>query len=216
MTNVVTTVQAQAAKYSLYSAILFVIFLLLLHILEPEFAPAWHFISEFELGNFGWLMQLTFVLLAVSLISISIALFNYARSMLGYIGLAIMLISAFGLIMAGIFTTDPGGTSQTAMTFHGKIHVFGASLNLFPLAAILLTIRLSRQAAWRQVRKWLILTTVIIILANIGFIASFPHDGKFGPETITGLVGRLFLLSYIPWLVIVARKIGNLYKSQSK
>ena len=35
-----------------------------LHLLEPEFNPSWRFLSQYELGEFGWLMRLAFLALA--------------------------------------------------------------------------------------------------------------------------------------------------------
>src|SRR5262249_48803565 len=51
----------------------FLTILSVLHVLEPEFNPP-HFISEYQLGRFGWLMSLAFCLGAASL-----ALFAAAR-----------------------------------------------------------------------------------------------------------------------------------------
>lgn len=38
----------------------FLTILFLLHLLEPEFDPAWRLISEYELGRYGWMMTLAF------------------------------------------------------------------------------------------------------------------------------------------------------------
>jgi len=36
----------------------FVVLLLLLHLVRSDLDPSWHFISEYEIGKYGWLMQL--------------------------------------------------------------------------------------------------------------------------------------------------------------
>src|SRR5215510_13644462 len=52
----------------------FLAILSVLHVLEPEFNPP-HFISEYQLGRFGWLMSLAFFCLGAA----SLALFAAAR-----------------------------------------------------------------------------------------------------------------------------------------
>jgi Protein of unknown function (DUF998) len=56
------------------SASAFLIILFLLHFLEPEFDPSWRLISEYELGNYGWLMRVAFFSMAVGSISLFITL----------------------------------------------------------------------------------------------------------------------------------------------
>jgi hypothetical protein len=66
-TKPVSAVAANAARLSIASGVLFVLLLGSLHLLEPEFDPTWRFISEYALGNFGWMMRLAFLALATSL-----------------------------------------------------------------------------------------------------------------------------------------------------
>jgi len=42
------------------------LFLASLHVLSPEFDPSWRIVSEYALGNFGWVLSLMFVSWAVS------------------------------------------------------------------------------------------------------------------------------------------------------
>ncbi len=170
MTKPVSNVQTLAARLSIASGVLFVLLLLSLHVLEPEFDLIWRFISEYALGNFGWMMHLAFFMLATSLLSAGVALFSHVRSVVGYIGLAILGIGAIGIVIAAIFTTDPIATPQEAMTFSGKMHVFGASLDYTPVAALLLSFVLARHPAWRPIRMWLFLTTGITLVAMVTFI----------------------------------------------
>lgn len=130
-------ISASAARLSISTGVIFVIILGSLHWLEPEFDPTWRFISEYALGNFGWLMQLAFGLLAVSLISAGIVIQSQARNIAGYIGLVILGISAIGIMIAAIFVTDPLSVSQDDATFSGKMHSIGATLDYTPVAALL-------------------------------------------------------------------------------
>ena len=203
ITRPVSTVQTLAAQLSIASGVLFVLLLLSLHVLEPEFDPTWRFISEYALGTFGWMMHLAFFMLATSLLSAGVALFSYVRSVVGYIGLAILGISVIGIVIAAIFTTDPIATPQEAMTLSGNMHVFGASLDYTPVAALLLSFVLARHPAWRPIRLWLFLTAGLTLVAMVAFILLLPHDGKFGPGVFAGLFGRFLVVSYLGWLLTV-------------
>jgi hypothetical protein len=217
MTKPVSSVQTLAARLSITSGGLFVLLLLSLHVLEPEFDPTWRFISEYALGPFGWLMHLAFFLLATSLASAGVVLFPSVRSMVskisrlvGYIGLAILGLAAIGILIAAIFRTDPMTTPPAAMTLSGNMHVFGASLDFTPLAALVLSFVLARQPAWRPIRRWLFLTAGVMLLAMVAFMLMLPHDGKFGPGVLAGLFGRFLVVSYLGWLLTVGLYILKL------
>ncbi|WEK54576.1 MAG: DUF998 domain-containing protein [Candidatus Cohnella colombiensis] len=198
-----------AARLSIASGVLFVILLGSLHLLEPEYDPTWSFISEYALGDFGWMMQLAFLLMATSLVSCVVSVFSQLRSILGYIGLAVLLISAVGLFISAMFNTDPITFSQDEYTFSGKMHVLGASLEYTPIAALLISIALARIEAWRIIRTRLMITSAIMLLLLIAFILFLPFDGKFGPGVYTGLVGRFMIVSYVPWLITIGYYILN-------
>ncbi len=202
-TKQVSPLGANAARLSIAAGSLFVLLLLSLHVLEPEFDPTWRFISDYALGNFGWMMHLAFFMLATSLVSAGVALFSHVRSVVGYIGLAILGIGAIGIVIAAITTTDPIATPVEAMTLSGKMHVFGASLDYTPVAALLLSFVLARNPTWRPIRPWLFLTTGIMLVAMVAFMLVLPHDGKFGPGVLAGLFGRFLTVSYLGWLLTV-------------
>lgn len=208
----VSRLERNAARISIASGALFVIFLGSLHLLEPEFDPTWRFISEYALGNFGWMMALAFATIAISLASAGVAIFSRVQNLVGMLGLAIVLLAVIGLIIAALFKTDPIFTSRDEMTSSGQMHVFGASLDYSPLAFLLLSFSLARHVEWFSVKKWLFLTSVLSIALTIGFIATIPVDGDFGPGVYSGLVGRFLMLSYLGWLGIVSFHVLYLYK----
>ncbi|QBD81174.1 DUF998 domain-containing protein [Ktedonosporobacter rubrisoli] len=212
ITKPISNGQTLFARLSIAAGTLFVLLLLSLHVLEPEFDPTWRFISEYALGSFGWMMHLAFFLLATSLLSAALALFSQVRNVLGYIGLAILGLAAVGLFMASIFTTDTITTSQAALSFSGSMHDLGAALDYTPIAALLLSFVLVRQPAWRPVRVWLFLTAGITLVAMVAFMLMLPHDGKFGPGVLAGLFGRFLIVSYLGWLLTVGLHILRLHR----
>jgi len=90
-----------SAQITIVAASLFVVLLGLLHLLEPEFDPKWRLISEYELGNYGWLMRIAFYSLAAGCISLFIAIRAQIRGIGGTIGLVLLLVIAVGLTIGG-------------------------------------------------------------------------------------------------------------------
>jgi len=212
----VKPISALAARLSVISSLFFVIILGSLHFLEPEFDPTWRFISEYALGNFGWLMHLAFGLLAVSLISAGIVTLSQARNITGYIGLVILGLSAIGIIVAAIFATDPISVSPDDATFSGKIHSIGATLDYTPVAALLISFALARNEAWKVIQVRLFVTAGITIIIMALFILQIPHDGQFGPDVLVGLFGRILIVSYLGWILIVGTHALKLRRQNHK
>lgn len=172
------------SRFALASIIaggLFVLLLSSLHLLEPEFDPTWRFTSEYALGDFGWMMHLAFGLLALAQISVAITIFPHIRTVTGYIGLVILGISAIGVIIAGIFVTDPITVSPDDATFSGSMHSIGAMLDYTPVAALLISLSLSRLDVWRPMKRVLLTSAIIAIVAMLLFVLQIPQDGQFGP-----------------------------------
>ncbi|MDQ0115608.1 DUF998 domain-containing protein [Paenibacillus harenae] len=209
-------ISALAARLSVISGVIFVIILGSLHFLEPEFDPTWRFISEYALGNFGWLMHLAFGLLAVSLISAGIVILSQARNITGYIGLVILGLSAIGIIIAAIFVTDPISVTPDDATFSGKMHSIGATLDYTPVAALLISFALARNEAWKVIRVRLFVTAGITIIIMALFILQIPHDGQFGPNVLAGLFGRILIVSYLGWILIVGTHALKLRRQNPK
>jgi hypothetical protein len=195
-----------AALLSLSAVAAFVFLLAALHILEPELDPSWHFISEYELGEYGWLMRLAFISLGVSCVSLGVALFPHLNGVSGYLGLLLLLLSATGMTIAGIFLTDPLNGLRTA---HGGLHETGAMLDQLPFAALLINWRLSRNEGWSS-RRWLLASTAVLPLLGLAiFIASLSvmlprNGGHVGPETLVGWPNRIMILAQCAWLISLA------------
>ena len=62
--SAITTSRAAGVAHG--AATLFLLLFASLHFLEPEFDPSWCFLSEYALGNYGWMMVLAFFALASS------------------------------------------------------------------------------------------------------------------------------------------------------
>ncbi|MFC9774230.1 DUF998 domain-containing protein [Paenibacillus chitinolyticus] len=210
----VTVTASRFALVSVFSGTLFILVLCSLHLLEPEFDPTWRFISEYALGGFGWMMRLAFGLLAAVQICVAVAIYPQIRTVAGYIGLVILGISAIGVLIAAIFITDPISISPDDATFSGRMHSIGAMLDYTPVAALLLSISLTRDNTWRPIRNRLFVSAGIALAAMVVFILQIPQDGQFGPEVLAGLFGRVLIIADLLWLLIVGVHAAKLHKQR--
>ena len=94
------------ATLAIVLCLAFLTILSVLHLLEPDFNPP-HFISEYQLGRFGWLMSLAFFCLGAA----SFALFAAARQKLhtraGRLGIWGLPVIGVAYFCGGIFPPDP-------------------------------------------------------------------------------------------------------------
>ena len=181
-----------------------------LHFIKPELDPSWHFISEYAIGDYGWMMVLAFLSLALSYVSLFVAIRSQLRTIAGSIGLALLLLSALGLTIAAIFTTDPITVSKDAVTTEGTIHNLGGTLGIaMPFAAALIGLKLARNPGWSSAKRPLLWATG---LALVAFVVSFfslgvmlsQSGGEFGPDVLVGWPNRIEMLAYCVWLMTVA------------
>jgi hypothetical protein len=206
----VTAVSRTAALLSFAGAATFVVLLAALHFIKPELDPSWHFISEYAIGRYGWVMVLAFLSLALSYVSLFVAIRAHLQTIAGRIGLALLLVSALGLTIAAIFTTDPITVSEDAVTTEGTLHNVGGTLGIaMPIAAALIGWKLARNPAWSSAKRPIIWATG---LALVAFVVSFvslgvmvsQSGGKFGPDVLVGWPNRFEIVVYSVWLMVVA------------
>jgi hypothetical protein len=206
----VTVVSRTAALLSFAGAATFVVLLAALHFIKPELDPSWHFISEYAIGEYGWIMVLAFLSLALSYVSLFVAIRSQLRTIGGRIGLAFLLVSAFGLTIAAVFTTDPITVSEDALTTEGTLHNVGGTLGMaMPFAAALIGWKLARNPAWSSAKRpllWatgLALVAFVVSLVSLGVMVS-QSGGKFGSDVLVGWPNRFEVLAYSVWLMTVA------------
>ena len=206
----VMAISRTAALLAFAGAFTFAVLLVALHFIKPELDPSWHFISEYAIGRYGWVMVLAFLSLAISYVSLFVAIRSQLRTIGGRIGLALLLVSALGLAIAAVFTTDPITVSKDAATTEGKVHNLGGTLGIAqPFAAALIGWKLARNPLWSSAKRPLLWVTG---LALVAFLVSFfslgvmvsQSGGKFGPDVLVGWPNRIEIVAYSVWLMTVA------------
>ncbi len=203
-----TTRSRTAARLSLFTAALFLVLLAVLHVIKPELDPSWRMVSEYAIGDNGWLMSLAFLSLALSCVSLVIALRWQVPTIGGKIGLGLFLVTALGLTLAGIFKTDPITISPAAVTLSGNLHGLGALLGLptFPIAATLISLSLTRNKAWvasKRAYLWMLGLAWVSLVVFVTAMATM-FKGTFNPTVLIGWPNRLLMVTQCAWMMTVA------------
>jgi hypothetical protein len=182
-----------------------------LHFIEPEIDPSWRMISEYEIGRYGYVMQLAFLCLALSCVSLVVAIRSQVETIGGWIGVALLLISATGTTIAAFYITDSMITPKAEMTSHGNMHALGFMLGApgLALASVLIILSLRHNHAWISSRRlliWIAQLPWICLIATLATILILVprNGGRFGPSVVVGLPNRLFVIACCAWLMTVA------------
>jgi hypothetical membrane protein len=189
---------------SIGSSVTFILLLGVLHVLRPDLSPSWHFISDYEVGRFAWVMHAAFLSLAISCAGVLVMLWPHARGIVGRLGLLLLALSAGGIALAGVF----------APSTENRLHELGAMLDQLPLAVLFITWSLWRNPAWRAVRRTLALIA-LVLLAGMGYfiwamVVYQPSPEK--PPSPTALIGwpsRIFILTHCAWLIPISWRAGQ-------
>jgi hypothetical protein len=181
-----------------------------LHFAKPDLAPSWHMVSEYAIGSHGWLMTACFAMLAISCVSLLVALVPLTGSLLGWFGLAFLLITACAYGLAAIFPTDPITVGPDQASAAARMHALAFAIGVpgFILASQLISFALVGNPLWDNFRlaafsfahlNWIGLGLMVAIIAIM-----LPKAGGFGPEVLIGWPNRLMFVTYFGWLVTSA------------
>ena len=102
-----------------------VAFLAALHVFSPEFHPSWRMVSEYALGNSGWVLALMFLAQALSCIALFFAIRSQTQTFGGKIGLFFLLAACVGLTLAAIFNWQHSLHGLAAMAVASQAVNFG-------------------------------------------------------------------------------------------
>lgn len=201
-----------AARLAFGLVATFLLLLTSLHFLEPEFDPSWRWISEYELGRYGWMMSLAFYSLGAGSLALLAAIWSSLRTITGWISRGWLVLIAIALFGAGYFNTLPVTDPEygASIDIHG---ICGAIVIFtFPITATLLASSLAGIPEWASSRRsllWITVLTWVGLLAFFGTIVYFARiqqteEINFGPHVLIGWPNRFMMLTYSLWLMVVA------------
>jgi hypothetical membrane protein len=171
----------------LLCAAYFVIILIVLHILEPEFDPRYRFMSEYALGDYGWLMTTTFFALGLAPLAVALGLQNvYQSSRSIRIGLGLLVVAGMFIWLAGIFRDSIPHLLAGVVAFPSMV-----------MAVLLLSWTFGRVAGWRTIYR-------VGLFIGLAMLAMFLlMEADLG---MPGLQQRVFIFLFLSWLSVVVHK----------
>lgn len=210
-TEQVTAISLPAARLSLAGSIGFLVLVAALHFLKPDFDPSWRFVSEYAIGDFGWVMMIAFFFWAIGYVALFAAIRTQVPTIGGKIGVWLLLVIAAAIVLAGIFVADPVTATDAERTTHGALHGIGGMIGVpgTPVAALLISYSLARNPNWHSARGVLKLTahltwiTFVILFGTLAITLS-QSNGIFGPSVIIGWPNRLLAAAFCAWLIATA------------
>jgi hypothetical protein len=175
---------------------IFAAIVLLLHFLEDEFQPCCRFMSEYVLGDWGWLMNLGFIALGVAFLALAHGLRGSlspgprvtASVRLLYVTAVTVLLSAF-LNSDSIADEEAGRTS-----WHGMLHdLFGfIGFACLVLATFFLRGVFARDTQWHRFAPHALLFAIIITVTLALTV--------FAPLDTFGIAQRVFITVDLLWI----------------
>jgi hypothetical protein len=189
---------------SLVSVAVFLLLLVVLYFLEPEFNPP-HLISEYQLGRLGWLMSLAFFCLGSGSLFLSRTLWPDLPTRGGRLGRCWLLLIGIGYIGAGIFAPNPASVIESRV--HGLFGIFVIFSS--PIAFTLLSRGLARDPRWSGASRLLNWATLLARLGLLSFYASIAilYGAAHASGTVAiGWTNRFMIAAYCTWLMVAARQ----------
>lgn len=172
-----------------------------LHLLRRDLAPTGHRISEYAIGPHGALMAVAFVGIGLGLLALGAAI-GAARPDRGATFVAVSIGAAgIGMIMSGIWRTDPGRSGATTDAIHSAASAF-ATLALI-VAAVTWSVVLRVRPGGVQPRSRHDAGAVLAIAAAVlGALSPVLHRSSW-----TGISQRLLWLTLLTWLLVTAWRL---------
>jgi hypothetical membrane protein len=165
----------------------YAIVLIILHILEPEFDPRFRFISEYALGDYGWLMTTIFFVLGSAPFVTAIGLQPACQSSRSTrIGLGLLVVAAMFIWLAGIFRDSIPHLLASVVAFPSMV-----------MAVLLLSWTFRRATGWQTIYR----VTLLIALGMLALFFSMVAD-----VGMPGLQQRVFIFLFLLWLSIVVHR----------
>lgn len=201
-----TTPAQKAGRFSLAFAGASLVMLLLLHFVRPDLDPLNRVLSEYSLGDSGWLGRAWFFMLALACASLCFGLVKSVNSIFETVGAALLSLGVINLVLAGIFPMDAAGAIQptTSGIIHGIAGMIGISSLI--LSSLILGWTLGKRTQWAYVRTPLVIFSLATLVADIGMTAAaissgFGQQGGPSEANLLGLWNRLLMISFTGWVM---------------
>ena len=185
--------------------IVFVIVLLLMHFIHPEFSFSDHFVSEYAHREHGWLLNFAIIGNLIGSIAFLIAVYRaYPPPYRSTVSLIFYGIAALS-ILTNFFPIDPLGRS---ITVSGYIHNLGGFIGGLA-GVVFFVIHSLRLRSFGLLRGFYRVLLYLAILGPILFIAVMIIAALMDP--IVGIIQRIYAAVLMSWLIVAANGIRTGY-----
>ena len=168
-----------------------------LHFLRPDVNPLLDPISNYGVGPYGFLLTVADIGSVLGTLALVFGLYLGIRPPgRSYVGLFLLALYGVSELLAGIFPIDVGGEATTAGTIHNIVG--NISFFCFPIAAILLSLRMGKDEQWRSFRRPALALSIVVVLTVILTIAGFNLGIGFG------VTQRVANVTVLVWMLVVA------------
>lgn len=177
----------------LLGGISFVATLVVLQVAEPPIGLTRHYISEFANGPLGWLFAGAAVAHGLGNLALDFGLRRtLAPGRLRAGAVLLFGLAAAGIVLVGLFPTDPGGD---AVTLAGMAHraVAATSFPVELVALFLFSAAFAESPDWRGLARWSFVVSAAAALATAGLLLAVLVGRA------PGLTERLALGSFMWW-----------------
>jgi hypothetical protein len=212
-----------AARLAIAAAAAVLLLLASLHLVSPEFDPSWRMVSEYANGGYAWVLSLMFIIWAISSWTVASAIWSQVGTRAGRIGLIFLSAAGVGEAMAAVFDVNH--------SLHGLAALIG--IGSLPVAAMLISVSLSRTRGWSAARRVLLwtsnLTWISLLLMLAAFamlIVTYTQAGDdmsagavsvlpLGVIALVGWANRLLIVVYCAWVLTAARQALQLHRQEA-
>ena len=191
---------AWLALIAIGGIVYFVVAVVVLHFLRPEYNPINHAVSNYAVGPFGYLMTAAFYVLALSVFALALGLTrSIALTNLSRVAVLILCLASVGMVVMGIFPGDVHALHPPA-TITGVIHWTAAGISFLSImiAAFLLSSRFRTDERWQAFQH----RCFLLALAMVGALL------LYGILALVGWIGmgqRIYIAVCLLWLLVLAR-----------
>jgi hypothetical membrane protein len=164
-------------------------------------------ISELALGEHGWAQSTNFLLVGLLMLAFAVGLrLRFPAGKASTFGPPLIALFGLGLVVSGIFATDPPQGGATSMTTSGAIHDFAFLLILAAIvgACFVFARRFRREATWRGYGLYSTITGLLVL----GLLAAFILQGDGAP--VAGLLQRILVAVFFLWVEVIALRAVRL------
>jgi len=176
----------------------FIVAIVVLHFLRPEYNPINHAVSNYAVGPYGYLMTAAFYALALSVFALALSLFrSIAHTSLSRVAILLLCLTSSGMVVMGIFPGDAHALHPPA-TITGVVHwtAAGTSFLSIMIAAFLLSSLFKTDERLQRFQRPCFNFALVMVGALL----------LFGILALVGWIGigqRIYLAVCLLWLLIL-------------